>query len=346
MLRLKAAEKFRAGETMLFTRAGLEQATAEPVARHRARRFAGVTGPVVDLCCGIGGDLAAIGAVTDAVIGIDRDEVHALLARHNAAANGVSATVAVADVTQLRLAAAAAVFVDPARRTGAGAGAQDADGERRGGSSPPLEWCLHLPVEQVCVKTAPGLDRARVPAGWETEFVAVGRHLKEAVLWSPAWAGATSRATVLRPGADPPPAWSMTADPTVDPAPVRPPGRYVLDPSPAVTRAGAVADLAHQLGAWQIDPQIAFLSADEPLRSPFGRSLVVEASLPFGVKPLAAELRRLDIGSVELRRRGLAGDTAELARRLGGRGSRSATVLLTRVVNKPWALVCSDLADA
>jgi hypothetical protein len=74
--------------------------------------------------------------------------------------------------------------------------------------------------------------------------------------------------------------------------------------------------------------------------------LSVEASLPFGVKPLAAELRRLDIGSVELRRRGLAGDVTDLRRRLRGAGARSATVLLTRVVNKPWALVCSDLPAA
>jgi hypothetical protein len=64
------------------------------------------------------------------------------------------------------------------------------------------------------------------------------------------------------------------------------------------------------------------------------------------LKPLTAELRRLDIGAVQLRRRGLAGDVDELARRLRGRGSRTATVLLTRVVNKPWALVCTDLPPA
>jgi hypothetical protein len=93
-----------------------------------------------------------------------------------------------------------------------------------------------------------------------------------------------------------------------------------------------------------VDRRIAFLSADEPLVSPFGRSLLVEASMPFGVKPLAAELRRLDIGSVDIRRRGLAGDVDMLRRRLSGAGRRTATVVLTRVVNKPWALVCSDLA--
>jgi hypothetical protein len=137
----------------------------------------------------------------------------------------------------------------------------------------------------------------------------------------------------------------MVPDTSTPTPPVRSPGSYVLDPSPAVTRAGAVADLAAALDAWQIDPRIAFLSADSPLRTPFGRCLQVVASLPFGVKPLAAELRRLDIGTIELRRRGLAGDVDDLRRRLRPSGTGRATVLLTRVANKPWVLVCVDPGD-
>ena len=311
---------------MLLTRDGLEQSTGEQVARHRARRFAALTGTVLDLCCGIGGDLVALGAAVNRVIGVDRDETHAICARHNAKQYDVDAPVVVADVADVRVGSAAAVFVDPARR------AED----RRGGSSPSLQWCFDLPVDRVCVKAAPGLEKDVVPAGWEIEFVADHRALKEAVLWSPAWATARGRATVLPAGA------SLVAEPSTPAAPVRPPGRFLLDPSPAVTRSGAVADLAARLDAWQIDERIAFLSADEPLRSPFGRGLVVEASLPFAVKPLVAELRRLDIGRVEIRRRGLAGDVDELKRRLRTNGSRVATVVLTRVADKPWSFVCSD----
>src|SRR4029079_370124 len=121
------------------------------------------------------------------------------------------------------------------------------------------------------------------------------------------------------------------------------PGSYLFDPSPAVTRAGLVAELAARVGAWQVDERIALLSADVPLPSPFGRGLRVEASLPFAVKPLTAELRRLDVGRVEIRRRGLAGDVDELKRRRRTDGSRVATVVITRVVNRPWAFVCSDV---
>jgi hypothetical protein len=129
-------------------------------------------------------------------------------------------------------------------------------------------------------------------------------------------------------------------------APIRRPGRYLLDPSPAVTRAGAVADLAARLDAWQVDGRIAFLSADAAMSTPFGRCLEIIASLPFAVKALTAELRRLDIGAVDLRRRGLAGDVDDLRRRLRPTGTRRATVVLTRVVDKPWAFVCVDVADA
>jgi hypothetical protein len=295
------------------------------VARHRATRFAGLDGYAVDLCCGIGGDLRALAAVSE-VLAVDRDETHAICARHNS-----GRPVVVSDVADVRLGSGvAAVFVDPARR----------EGDRRGGSQPPLAWCTSLLVDRIAVKAAPGLDRSAVPDGWESEFIADGRDLKEATLWSPAWATAGSRATLL-PGGE-----TLVHDPAVARPEVRVPGRYLLDPSPAVTRAEAVADLAGLVGGWQVDPQIAFLSADGPMLTPFGRCLKVEASLPFGVKQLAAELRRLDIGAIDIRRRGLAGDVEDLRRRLRPRGSRRATVVLTRVSEQPWAMVCVELRPA
>ena len=55
---------------MWFEPIGLEQATAEPVARHKARRFAGEL--VVDLCCGIGGDALAL-AEHSRVLAVDAE---------------------------------------------------------------------------------------------------------------------------------------------------------------------------------------------------------------------------------------------------------------------------------
>jgi hypothetical protein len=332
-LRDRAAAKFSRAPDMVLTRDGLEQASGEAAARHRAARLAGA-GPVADLCCGIGGDLVAL-AAHGPVLGVDRDPLHAWMAGHNAAVYGVAerARTEVADVRAVDLTGVTAVFVDPARRTDRG---RTRDGE------PPLAWCVGLVerVPRVAVKAAPGLDRATVPPGWEAEFVAVGTDLKEAVLWSPAAAEAASRATVLVDGDR----HTLLPAPGNE-VPVGEPGEYLLDPNPAVTRAGLVAELARATGTWQIDDRIAFLTAAAPVATPFARTLRVLDSGPWREKDLAARIRALDVGSVDIRRRGLAGDVdvlrKRLARALAG-GGRRATLVMTRARDRPWALICVD----
>ena len=194
-------------------------------------------------------------------------------------------------------------------------------------------------VAGVGVKAAPGLPLGLVPGGWEVELLADRRELKEAALWSPALATTGRRATVF-PGPH-----TLAAEPRstgAPPVPCGPPGAYLLDPSPAVTRAGLVEELARDLGAWKLDPRIAFLSADRPLRSPFGRLLRVDASLPWNLKRLRAVLRERGVGTVEVRKRGSAVDVDDLTARLRLRGDARAVVVLTRVADRPWALVCAE----
>jgi THUMP domain-containing protein/RNA cap guanine-N2 methyltransferase len=330
-LRLRARAKFSRAMDMFFTRAGLEQASAEVIAGHRLARYAGA-GLVADLCCGIGGDLTAL-AAGRRVLAVDRDPLHLRMALANTGVYGVAAgvTAVAADVRDASLRGVDAVFIDPARRAG----------QRRlraGDSEPPLAWCLGLAdtVPRAGIKAAPGLPRDAVPPAWELEFIAVGRDLKEAVAWSPALATAATRATVLPGG--------HTLTPGAGgPVPVRAPGGFLLDPSPAVTRAGVVEDLARLAGAWKIDEQIAFLSADTAVHTPFARTLQVIDSAPWHQRSLPARLRALDVGAVDIRRRGLAGDVAELHRQLRLSGSRRVTLVMTRIQDRPWGLVCVDV---
>jgi hypothetical protein len=360
-LRLRARAKFSRAMDMFFTRAGLEQASAEVIAGHRLARYAGAR-LVADLCCGIGGDLTAL-AAGRRVLAVDRDPLHLRMALANAGAYGVAAgvTAVAADVREVSLGGVVgsrpalggversglalggvegsglagrgvdAVFIDPARRAGGRR-------LRAGDSEPPLDWCLGLAdtVARTGIKAAPGLPRDAVPPAWELEFIAVGRDLKEAVAWSPALATAATRATVL-PGGH-----TLTPG-TGGPVPVRAPGGFLLDPSPAVTRAGVVEDLASLAGAWKIDEQIAFLSADTAVHTPFARTLQVIDSAPWHQRSLPARLRALDVGAVDIRRRGLAGDVAELHRQLRLSGSRRVTLVMTRVQDRPWGLVCVDV---
>jgi SAM-dependent methyltransferase len=337
-LRLQARSKFSRAMEMFFTRPGLEQSSAEAVARHRAARYS-TAGQMADLCCGIGGDLVVLAedrrvlAVDRRVLAVDSDPLHLRIARANAEVCGVAKAVTPlqSDVRDVDLAGVDAIFVDPARRAG----------RRRlrpGHSEPPLQWCLGLAerIDAVGIKAAPGLPHEAVPPGWELEFIAIGRALKEAVAWSPALATGATRATILPQG------HTLVPEPG-PPVQVRMPGEFLLDPNPAVTRASLVQELARRLGAWKIDDQIAFLSADVPLRTPFGRALRVIDSAPWNQKQLPSRLRELDIGAVDIRRRGLAGDVDQLHRRLKLSGSRRATLVMTRVQDRPWGLVCLDV---
>lgn len=330
-LRARARAKFSRADEMLFTRAGLEQASSEDTARWRARRLLATNDArIVDLCCGIGGDLLALSTPDRDVLGVDIDPVHAALARHNAKVYGGAPGVRIADAREIDV-GDAAVFIDPARRS---AGVR----HRPGDYAPPLDWCLSLPdrAALVAIKAAPGTDVDAVPPGWEIEFVAVGGELKEAVLWWPA--GAVRRATVL-PGNH-----TLAGDPTAQPpADLRDPGLFLLDPSPAITRAGLVAQLAAAINGWQIDERIAFLCADEPTPTRFGRWYAVEASLPWHLKKLAAELRTRDVGAVDIRRRGLAGDVEQVRRALRLSGRRRVLLAMTRRRDQPWALVATPV---
>jgi SAM-dependent methyltransferase len=361
-LRAAAREKFSQAADMYFTRAGLEQASAEQTAAHSAGRFAGL-GLVADLCCGIGGDLAALASVTRQVLAVDTDLDTLAFALRNVAVSGASGDVTpvCADVGDLCLTGIEAAFIDPARRAGGRR-------LRTGDSDPPLTWCFSLvrQIPRVCVKAAPGLRHDLVPDGWETEFVAVGRALKEALLWSPAFSTTQRRATILPPGnagvasagrlpvtgggdaQGPGVGGSLSPGSTLvasasQPAPVSEPGEYLLDPNPAVTRASLVTELALELSAWQIDPMIAFLSLDQPVSTPFARTLRILESMPWHEREVARKLRELGVGAADIRRRGLAGDVQQIHRRLALQGDKSATIVLTRRNDRPWGLICEPV---
>ena len=117
-LRARAAAKFGpfAGR-MLFTEAGLEQATRLSVAAVHAGRFrdAGLA-RVADLGCGIGADALAFAAIDLEVTGVERDEVTAAIAAYNLAPFE-NATIEHADATDVDLSPYQAVYLDPARRS-------------------------------------------------------------------------------------------------------------------------------------------------------------------------------------------------------------------------------------
>jgi len=336
-LRRRAVAKFGAlAGRMLFTRAGLEQATRLSVATHHAERMraAGI-GRVADLGCGIGGDALAFAGLGIDVAAVDADDVTAALAAFNLAPFHPGTTVTHGRAQDADLSGADAVWLDPARRT---AGHAETRRVTAADYSPPLDWAFGLGGRlPTGIKLGPAHDRDALPDDAEAQWVSDGGSTVELVLWFGALArpGVTRAALVLRDSA----AHELTAPADTEDEPDRPLGAFVHEPDGAVIRARLVGDVARALQAGPIAPGIAYLTGDAAVTSPFVQSFRVREVLPADPKALAKALRARGIGTLEIKKRGVDIDPAALRRRLGLRGDESAALLMTRVAGKRIAVL-------
>ncbi len=328
-LRGRARAKFGPfAERMLFTRAGLEQATRLSVAARHAGRFRdnGVT-RVADLGCGIGGDALGFAGIGLDVLAVDADEITAAIAGYNLAPFGDAATVTCARAEDVDLSGVDAVWLDPARRT---AGHTETTRVGAADWSPSLDWVFDLAGRVPAgVKLGPAFDRTLIPDDVEAQWISVDGSTIELVLWSGMLArdGIRRAALVIRGDA----AHELTAGGDTDDAAVRELGEYVHEPDGAVIRARLIGEVARSLEAGMLDPKIAYLTSDAAVTSPFVQSFRVRERLPSDVKALARALKDRGIGTLEIKKRGVDVDPAALRTKLKLRGPESATLILTRV---------------
>ena len=333
-LRRRATSKFGpAAGRMFFTRAGLEQATRAVVAERRARRLAAAgVRTMADLGCGLGSDALAAASHGIFVYAVDADPVTAGVAAANATALGLDHLIKVdcADATTIPVEDYDAVFADPARRRAGRGRVFDPKSY-----SPPWDFVAGLAerVPRTVLKLAPGIDHGLLPLGAEGEWVSVAGDLVEAAFWCGPLATVPRRATLLPGGHE------ITGSGTAA-APVGPVGAYVFDPDPAVVRSHLVAEFAETVGGRLGDPEIAYVYADDPVDTPFGRRLEITDVLQFSLKRLRALLRERGVGRLEIRKRGSALEPDQLRRDLRLSGSEAASLVLTRVAGAPTALLC------
>ena len=333
-LRRRAAAKFGpAAASMLFTRAGFEQATRSVVADRRAARLraAGVAS-LADLGCGLGSDALAAARQGIRVYAVDADPLTAALAAANAEAAGLAhlVTVECADATSVPVEQYDAVFADPARRRAGRGRVMDPRSW-----SPPWDFIATLPerVPRTVLKLAPGIDHALLPPGAEGEWVSVDGDLVEAAFWCGPLAEIARRAILLPAGAE------LTGSGT-EAAALGPVGPFLYDPDPAVVRSHLVAEFAASVGGRIADPEIAYVYTDTPVDTVFGRRLEITDVLPFSLKRLRTLLRDRGVGRLEIRKRGSALEPEQLRRDLRLSGSAGASLVLTRVAGAPTVLLC------
>lgn len=348
-LQARAAQKFPHAERMLFEQAALEQATAWPVALHRAQRLhaRAPQGCFLDLGCGIGGDLVAL-AHFRAVVAWESDPSRAEIARANLAALAPPYPVEVRTGDWVRalqegnlghgIDRIGAAFVDPGRRRG----------QKRffglEALEPPLSSILPLydVVPTLAIKGPPGLDDAALPPDCALEFVSHEGVCKEAVIWRGAGIARRREASVFD-GSE----WhTIVASEAPAPLGAIEPGMILYEPDPALLRAGALTPLCEMLNAHLFDPHIGYLVADEYTLSPFATGFRVREIFPFALRRLNERLRALGIGTVQIKKRGFPQEPESLRPRLKlTPDGPPIVVLLTRRGDDHWAIL-ADRLDA
>lgn len=341
-LRKRAARKLGAAARLWLEPSLLEQASGDLPATHRARRYRAAGAEVVaDLCCGLGADALALAATGMHVRAVDRDPLAVALCAANTAELGFATAISVSAGT-VPAAAPREPFAwcDPGRREG---GRRTSEVDTCSPSLPELLALRAAGVPHLGVKLSPAADHGRLDAmlsgvPHERELLSVRGECLELVVWLGNLASGEPRRATLLPGGH-----ILAGAPEAMPSPERP-GSYLLEPDPAVIRAGLVGNLARHLGARALEPGLAYLTSDVEVTTPFAATYAIEPPEPFSLKALAARLRALNAGDVVLKTRAAAVDPGELRGRLRavlklGQPGSCPVVFITRLAGRAAMVV-------
>jgi hypothetical protein len=298
---------------------------------------------VADLCCGIGGDLLALGNAT-ATIGVDQSPIATHLAAANARAvlNPLAQkriSLQTCDVQRFALADVSAWHLDPDRRP---------SGSRTTSlawSSPPLPVVeqLLVTVPHAAIKLAPA---AQVSDAWqercELEWIGRDRQCRQLVAWhgNLAQAPGLRRATVLA-GDDATPSDVRTVVGKPDQiVPITDRlERFILEPDPAVLAAHLTGALAAEHGLAALATGPSYLTGSLPVDDAALACFEVEEVLPAKIRTLAQSLRERGIGQLEIKKRGVDLDPERVRRELKLRGELAATLLFTPLAGRQVAIL-------
>ncbi|MGL5406571.1 MAG: THUMP-like domain-containing protein [Propionibacteriaceae bacterium] len=325
-LRRRAIAKFGEQASALFlTRDGLEQASRQEVAHWRAERYrtAGWH-DVWDLGCGIGADSLAFAKAGLQVTGVERDSETAAFAAANLTDRG---SVICADVQNVVIPEQAQVFLDPARR------------DQRGriwttaGLSPSWDFTLDtLRTHGGCAKVGPGIAHRDLPEDMAAEWVSHRGDVVECSVWTdlePAEMAATLLPFGARIVRDDSPTPEVTAV-----------GAYVGEPDGAAIRAACVPRLARECNATLLAREVAYLTAPVPISTPWVTWFKVQEVLPYKEKLLRHWVSEHDIGSLEIKKRAVDIDPAQLRKSLKPRGTKSVTFIISPTSVGVRVMVC------
>lgn len=338
-IRIKARRKFPFADRMFFTRRGYEQSSSQLIAEYVARNFVHFD-RVVDVCCGIGGDLMALAMRNSDgdVVGVDRDPLMCLFARHNLQCTSAKGRVTVVesrfedfDSRQFD-----AMHIDPDRRI-------HGRTVQSNFFDPKIEDILaRQRPSSIAVKMAPASPRPdQLAREAELEWIGTRRECKQQMIWLgpiTSHPGCQTATTVEKDGTFQ--RLSMSSDEIDQTIVVAGEiGPYIFEPHPAVL-AGNLADaVANPRRLARLAPGIAYLTGERPKSTALLSTFKVIKTLSLNVNKLIAELVRQDAGELEVKRRGVEKVVADQLLEKKFSGSRPLTVILSRHKNLGIALI-------
>ncbi len=332
----------------LLTRDGIEQATHPLVRTWRSQKLKDLgISSIADFGCGLGFEAASFAQAGLKVMAVERDiEVHAI-AQKNLKPMDVHRFDLVKDADYLEsvLNDVECVFVDPARRDPKAARNISGNTGNRVTNpsdwSPSWNWVLDLGIRKpkLIAKVAPGIDHDILPADSHTYWFAIRGTLVEASVWFNGFGikpGKTA-ITIDRYGD-----YVELSDADLASDKIGAIGKFVLDASPAVTRAGLVQQLAAKTNSHRIDEHLGFLSLDdEPGDSGLFISYEVLETMELDEKKIAEALKAHNAYDVQIISRGYRGDVDALTKKLkkGLAGDKLVCLLLARIGDKTTAIL-------
>lgn len=330
--RRRAARKFPKQPPIACDRPGIEQATPEQVAVHKAERIRSMIGRgarMHDLACGIGGDAMALARHFE-VIGVDIDPIRCWMTRCNAECDTIQT-----DVTSMQN-DGDWFHLDPGRR-------DPLSGRRLPDPAdwlPPLSCLDELAARHRggVVKLGPGiaLDVVPAPESRELEFVSLEGRLSQAHLWlgDLVHTPGHHRAVMLPTGLE------ETGTPILPELGAEGEIRSVLCvPDPALERSMLHGNVGTRFDLVEPAPGLGLLTGDAVPDTAWFTSFHVDEVLPWRIERVQEWLRRHDTGAVEIKTRDRTVDPDRIQSRLAGTGSVPRTVFVLRLGRPVVAII-------
>jgi hypothetical protein len=333
-LRRRAAVKFSRAADMFFDVKLLEQATDERIAAYKATRLRDCP-RIVDLCCGLGGDLLAF-ARHGSCCGVDCDPIATLLSEANCKVHGYDRVQCItSDALATDLAPEDTWHIDPDRRP---AGRRATRVELL---QPTWEQISNLrrSSDDGCVKLAAAsiIDDPEV----EREWIGSRGECRQQVVWCGTLARSHHRtATVIdADGAS----ISLSGNANQDVEFVRRPRRFLYEPDSTVLAAGLAELLAAQHQLARLVDTAGYLTSDAKQELPLAASFEVCEVLSFDRKRIRKLLRDRQWKLESVKQRGSGLNPEKLLRELNLDDGDPVTLILAGQRAGTWAAIARRL---